>query len=93
MGKASGVNNTLQRFGGVFGVAVVTAVFAATGHLGTPEQVAAGFRPGLAVAAGLSVLGAATALAVGRRRSARTQPPAATQRAEPQPAEPLPLTG
>ena len=35
MGKASGVNNTLQRFGGVFGVAVVTAVFTATGHLGT----------------------------------------------------------
>jgi EmrB/QacA subfamily drug resistance transporter len=92
MGKASGVNNTLQRFGGVFGVAVVTAVFAATGHLGTPEQVAAGFRPGLAVAAGLSVLGAATALAVGRR-SARAQPPAATGRSEPHPAEPLPLTG
>ena len=76
MGKASGVNNTLQRFGGVFGVAVVTAVFTATGHLGTPEQVAAGFRPALAVSAGLSVLGAATALAVTRRRPAPAQPPA-----------------
>jgi hypothetical protein len=94
MGKASGVNNTLQRFGGVFGVAVVTAVFTATGHLGTPEQVAAGFRPGLAVAAGLSVLGAIAALAVSRRRRpAPGQPPALTHPKAQQPAEPLRLTG
>jgi hypothetical protein len=95
MGKASGVNNTLQRFGGVFGVAVVTAVFTATGHLGTPEQVAAGFRPALAVAAGLSVLGAAAALAVGRRsRPAQGRPPAVTQPTAQQPAaEALPVTG
>src|SRR5690242_12093077 len=92
IGKASGVNNTLQRFGGVFGVAVVTAVFTATGHLGTPEQVAAGFRPALAVAAGLSVLGAAAALAVSQRRSGQAQPPAAVQRADPQPAESPPVT-
>jgi len=94
MGKASGVNNTLQRFGGVFGVAVVTAVFSATGHLGTPDQVAAGFRPALAVSAGLSVLGAATALAVTRRRPAPAAPqPAPEHHAPHQPAEPLPLTG
>jgi predicted phage tail protein len=77
MGKASGVNNTLQRFGGVFGVAVVTAVFIATGHLGSPAAVAAGFRPALAVSAGLSVLGAATALAVTRRRRPSPDQPAA----------------
>ena len=76
------------------GVAVVTAVFTATGHLGTPEQVAAGFRPALAVAAGLSVLGAATALAVTRRsRPAQGQPLARTQPTAQRPAEPLPLTG
>ena len=91
MGKASGVNNTLQRFGGVFGVAVVTAVFSATGHLGAPDQVAAGFRPALAVAAALSVLGAATALAVTCRRPAPAQPPASTQSAAQHPAEPLSL--
>jgi len=38
MGKASGVLNTLQRFGSVFGVAVITAVFAGSGHLGTMNQ-------------------------------------------------------
>ena len=95
MGKASGVNNTLQRFGGVFGVAVVTAVFTATGHLGTPDQVAAGFRPALAVSAGLSVLGAAVALAVTRRRQPRmtTPQPGSEQHAAKHPAEPLSLTG
>jgi EmrB/QacA subfamily drug resistance transporter len=95
IGKASGVNNTLQRFGGVFGVAVVTAVFTATGHLGAPEQVAAGFRPSLAVSAGLSVLGAATALAVTRRRrpGPAAPQPATEHHGTHQPAEPLPLTG
>jgi len=92
MGRASGVNNTLQRFGGVFGVAVVTAVFTATGHLGAPAQVAAGFRPALAVSAGLSVLGAVTALAVTRRRRpAPAQPLTSHPAAAQAPAEPLPL--
>jgi hypothetical protein len=88
------VNNTLQRFGGVFGVAVVTAVFTATGHLGSPEAVAAGFRPALAVSAGLSVLGAVTALAVTRRRrSSPDQPAARTQPAAQQAAKALTVTG
>jgi EmrB/QacA subfamily drug resistance transporter len=69
IGKASGTNTTLQRFGGVFGVAVVTAVFSAHGNLGDPAGFVAGLRPALAVAAGLSLLGALTAAAVaGRRR-------------------------
>ncbi|HYW26834.1 MAG TPA: DHA2 family efflux MFS transporter permease subunit [Terriglobales bacterium] len=69
MGRASGATNTLQRFGGVFGIAVASAVFAASGHLGTAAGFTAGFRPALAVVAGLSALGAACALAAaGRRR-------------------------
>jgi len=70
MGKASGANSTFQRFGSVFGVAVATAVFAANGHLGTAASVNAGFRPALAVAADLSLLGALPALAVRSRRLA-----------------------
>jgi EmrB/QacA subfamily drug resistance transporter len=69
MGKASGVLSTLQRFGSVFGVAVVAAVFSANGHLGSPEALIAGFRPGLATAAGLSVVGSLAALGIGARRS------------------------
>jgi EmrB/QacA subfamily drug resistance transporter len=68
MGKASGANSTFQRFGSVFGVAVTAAVFAANGHLGTPASFTAGFRPALALAAGFSVLGAVSALAVVTRR-------------------------
>ncbi len=68
MGKASGANSTLQRFGGVFGIAVGSAVFAANGHLGTALAFTAGLRPALAVAAGLSILGALSALAIGNRR-------------------------
>jgi EmrB/QacA subfamily drug resistance transporter len=68
IGKASGANGTLQRFGGAFGVAVASAVFAANGHLGTPASFTAGFRPAVAVAAGFSLLGVASALAVGGDR-------------------------
>jgi EmrB/QacA subfamily drug resistance transporter len=69
MGKASGVQNTLQRFGSVFGVAIVAAVFSANGHLGSPTTLIPGFRPALAAAAGMSVVGALTALFADGRRS------------------------
>jgi hypothetical protein len=58
LGRASGVSNTLQRFGGAFGIAIAAAVFAAFGQLGPPAAVVAGYRPELAVSAGLSLLGA-----------------------------------
>jgi EmrB/QacA subfamily drug resistance transporter len=68
MGKASGANSTFQRFGSVFGIAIATAVFTANGHLGTASSFTAGFRPALALAAGLSIAGALTALAVRRQQ-------------------------
>jgi len=70
MGKASGVNSTLQRFGAAFAIALGAAVFAANGHIGTAASFQAGFRPALAVVASLSVLGAVVALAVGARAAA-----------------------
>ncbi len=69
MGKASGVNSTLQRFGGAFAIAVAAAVFTANGHLGTAMSFTTGFRPALAVVAALSVVGAVTAFGVNGRRS------------------------
>jgi hypothetical protein len=69
IGRASGVNNTLQRFGGAFGVAIVTAVFTSYGHLGSAASVVSGYRPALAVSAGLSLIGAVAATAVSRRRA------------------------
>jgi EmrB/QacA subfamily drug resistance transporter len=70
MGKAAGVNSTLQRFGAAFGIAVVGAVFGTYGYIGTPESFDAGFRPALAVSAAFSLLGAAVALGVAARRPA-----------------------
>ncbi len=72
LGTASGVQNTLQRFGSVFGVAIVTAIFSASGGLGSAAGVIAGIRPALATSAGLSLLGALSALAAGRRTVAET---------------------
>ncbi|MGH3290013.1 MAG: MFS transporter, partial [Streptosporangiaceae bacterium] len=83
LGKASGVQNTVQRFGGVFGIAIVSVVFTAAGHLGRPDAVTAGFRPALAVSAGLSLLGAITAVAVGARRRSVPAPAAPTPAATP----------
>jgi EmrB/QacA subfamily drug resistance transporter len=74
MGRASGATNTLQRFGGVFGVAVASAVFAANGHLGSAAGFTAGFRPALTAVAGLSLLGALSALAVSRARAPEAVP-------------------
>jgi hypothetical protein len=59
IGAASGTFNTLRQLGGVFGVAILAAVFSAHGGYGSPAAFAAGFRPALAVAALLSLAGAA----------------------------------
>ena len=70
VGTASGVNNTMGRFGGALGVAIVTAVFTAHGSLASAAGVVAGYRPALVVSAVLSLAGSAAAVATGRRRAA-----------------------
>jgi EmrB/QacA subfamily drug resistance transporter len=80
LGKASGTLNTLQQFGAVFGIAIVTAVFNTHGSLAGPAAVTSGYRPALAVAAGLSLLGAVTA--IGIRRAAPTRAAGPGQPAE-----------
>ena len=82
MGKASGAANTLRQFGAAFGIAIATAIFAANGHLGSAAAFDAGFRPALAAAAGMSLLGAITALAVSSRRRSRTRAPVERSLAE-----------
>src|SRR5258708_1731718 len=63
MGKASGINYMAQRLGGVFAIAISTAVFAANGHLGTPASVTDGFKPALAAFAGFALLAPPSAIA------------------------------
>jgi EmrB/QacA subfamily drug resistance transporter len=83
MGAASGVLNMLQRLGGVFGVAIVSAVFAANGRLGSALGVLHGFRPALGVASGLSLLATVAALGVRARSQERSQEGAALAAHEP----------
>ncbi len=74
MGKASGINYMAQRFGAVFAIAIGSAVFSATGHLGTPASVTAGFKPALWVCAGFALLAALTAAGISpHRRPGRVQ--------------------
>ncbi|HVH51651.1 MAG TPA: MFS transporter, partial [Gaiellaceae bacterium] len=68
IGKASGINYMAQRFGAVFAIAIGSAVFAANGHLGSAASITDGFKPALAVCAGLSLLATVAALAVAPSR-------------------------
>jgi EmrB/QacA subfamily drug resistance transporter len=70
IGKASGVQNTLTRFGSVFAIAIASAVLAGSRHLASPAGFTSGFRPALGVVAGLSALGGVASLAVAGRRRA-----------------------
>jgi hypothetical protein len=58
LGLASGVFNTARQLGGVFGVAILAAVFSAGGSYASPDAFRDGVAPALGVAAGLAVLGA-----------------------------------
>jgi EmrB/QacA subfamily drug resistance transporter len=70
-GVAAGTNNALNALGGVFGVAVLAAVFAAHGSYATPGSFVAGFRPAEWTAAGLAAVGiVAAALAPGKAPAA-----------------------
>jgi EmrB/QacA subfamily drug resistance transporter len=71
LGKAAGVNSMMRELGGVFGIAVVVAVFAAAGSYASASTFADGFGPAIGVSSGLAVCGALAALALpGRRRAA-----------------------
>jgi hypothetical protein len=61
-----------RELGGVFGIAVLVAVFAAAGSYASPAAFVDGFAPAVATGAGLSLLGAVVGLGLpGRRRAAR----------------------
>src|SRR5262249_36014902 len=54
IGKASGIFNMFRFLGGVFGIAMVVAVFAATGSVDSPRAFNAGFAAAIGVTAALS---------------------------------------
>ena len=58
LGKASGTFNMFRFLGGVSGIAVAVAVFAAAGSVDSPRAFTAGFVVAIAVSAALSLAGA-----------------------------------
>jgi MFS family permease len=70
LGKAAGANSMMRELGGVFGIAVAVAVFAAAGSYASPLAFTDGFTPAILVAAGLSVAGVVAALGLPGRRPA-----------------------
>jgi hypothetical protein len=75
IGKAAGANSMMRELGGVFGIAVVVAVFAAAGSYASAQAFTDGFGPAIGVSAGLSLCGAIAGLALpGRRRATVAAP-------------------
>jgi EmrB/QacA subfamily drug resistance transporter len=76
-GEASGTYNMVRQLGGVFGIAIVVAVFSGAGSYASPQAFSDGFGPALGVTAGLALVGALTALGLPGLRSALAPAPAA----------------
>lgn len=85
-GQASGANNAIRELGGVFGVAVLAAVFAHYGGYETPEAYVDGLVPAVWVGAIVVGLGAIAALAVPRLRRRRAAAEAREEAALPEAA-------
>lgn len=64
VGKASGAVGSLRRLGAVFGVAILTTVFAVTGSFASASSFTAGFAPAMGAAAGLALIGAVAGLGI-----------------------------
>jgi EmrB/QacA subfamily drug resistance transporter len=69
IGKASGANAMMRELGGVFGIAVLVAVFSGAGGYASAQAFSDGFAPAMGVCAGFGVAGAIAGAALpGRRR-------------------------
>ena len=85
VGKAAGANSMLRELGGVFGIAILVAVFAGAGSYVSAAAFSHGFAAAIAVSAALSLAGAIAGLGLPGRRGPTGQ---ASRR--PHPAQPAP---
>ena len=67
-GQASGANNAVRELGGVFGVAALAAVFASYGGYHSGETFVNGMNAAVWIGAGVVLLGAVAAFAIGKTR-------------------------
>jgi EmrB/QacA subfamily drug resistance transporter len=67
-GQASGASNAIRELGGVFGVAVLAAVFTRNGSFVSPQAFVDGLVPAVLIGSVVVALGAAAAFAIPRSR-------------------------
>src|SRR4051794_7582233 len=80
-GKASGTNSTMRELGGVFGIALLVAVFSGAGGYESPASFVDGFAPAIGITACLSFVGALVGLGLpGVRLTPAVQAAAAGRR-------------
>jgi len=87
-GIASGANNAIRELGGVFGIAVLGAVFAARGGYTSGASFVAGLTPPVWVGAAAIAAATAAALALPSLRKTAAIPAAAAPAAGPGAVEP-----
>jgi EmrB/QacA subfamily drug resistance transporter len=85
-GVASGVNNAIREVGGVFGVAVLAAVFSGQGSYASPQTFVDGVVPAVWVGSAVVLAGAIAALLIPRRRRPAAPRPELAIEPEPVPA-------
>jgi len=76
-GQASGANNAIRELGGVFGVAILAAVFAHYGGYTSGDAFVDGMNPAVWIGAGVVALGSVAAYAIkrpARRKEASLEP-------------------
>ena len=73
LGKVAGVNSMMRELGGVFGIAVAVAVFAATGSYASAQAFTNSFGAAIGVSAGLALAGALAAVMLPPRRTTAAQ--------------------
>jgi hypothetical protein len=86
VGKASGTFTMMRQLGGVFGLAIVVAVFGGSGSYASPHAFSDGFGPAIGVCGAFSLIAALTAVAIPARSTARTRQPQAAVTTEPETA-------
>jgi len=78
IGKAAGTNSMMRELGGVFGIAIVVAVFAGAGGYASATAFVDGFGPAIGAGAALALAGGlcagAAGSAEGRRRTGHACP-------------------
>jgi EmrB/QacA subfamily drug resistance transporter len=72
-GVAAGTNSAFRELGGVFGIAIIAAVFAANGGYATSATFMDGFRPAMVVAALVPALGLIAAVLAPSRSDATVE--------------------